>query len=262
MAAIRCECNPSAQLGWGCAATAAREPADCANPRKTLQPATMSTFLRVPYWDENQQGVVMAHRGGALALVVTIAVCSTAAAATNGSSAQKPSPTGAPHRVQVLRIVETTHAAQPGTKVSPKTKRLAAHKTIRHRPVLAHQLASTPPADIAKSSGRAPPAVKPPENADLGPIPPSVAVGKEPAATNRNAADDRTAVADPIHALMIKTQHAQSREPAQILPGATPIASSDFRTTDSQVAARWPADSELFTPVAPTYEHASFQTRQ
>jgi hypothetical protein len=206
----------------------------------------------------------MAYRGGALTLVVAIAVCSTAAAATDGTSAQKTSPINAPHRVQVLRILETKHAVPAGTKVLSKSKTLASsRKVTRHRPLLAHHLAPATSANVAKSTDRPPLAVKQAAKADINPVPAPLAVENGPTATTRNAADEMAHTTTPIHALMIKTQqHAEPREPGQILPGATPIASSDFRTTDSQVAARWPSASEIFTPLAPTYQHASFQIQQ
>jgi hypothetical protein len=188
----------------------------------------------------------VAHPGRALVLVVAIAACSTSAAATDGTSALKASPSGAPRRIQVLRIVEAKHAVQAKTKVLSKSKKLAYRKVTRHGPALSHPLA--PPFAVEQTG-----------QASVGPPTVSYAVGNETTAPTRNTAEERAPVAHPIQALLIKTQNAGMQEQAKVLPGATPIQSSGFRKTDGQVAARWPQASELFTPLATTNEHAPVQ---
>jgi hypothetical protein len=204
------------------------------------------------------KGVVVAHPGRALVLVVAIAACSTSAAATDGTSALKASPSGAPRRIQVLRIVEAKHAVQAKTKVLSKSKKLAYRKVTRHGPALSHPLAPTF-AGGTKSTSSPPFAVEQTGQASVGPPTVSYAVGNETTAPTRNTAEERAPVAHPIQALLIKTQNAGMQEQAKVLPGATPIQSSGFRKTDGQVAARWPQASELFTPLVTTNEHAPVQ---
>jgi hypothetical protein len=204
------------------------------------------------------KGVAVAHQGRALVLVVAIAACSTSAAATDGTSAQKANPGGAPRRVQILRIVEAKHAVQAETKVLSRSQKLAHRKLTRHRPAPRHPLAPTF-AGGAKSTNSPPSAVEQTGQASGGPTTVSYAVDKETTAPTRSTAEETTAAAHPIQALLIKTQNAGMQEQAQVLPGATPIQSSGFRKTDGQVAARWPQASELFTPFALTDEHAPVQ---
>ena len=60
-------------------------------------------------------------------------------------------------------------------------------------------------------------------------------------------------LADPIHALIVRTVTAEAQQQAPMSPfllGATSIRSTDFSKPSGQVAARWPLPSEVFAPVA------------
>ena len=58
--------------------------------------------------------------------------------------------------------------------------------------------------------------------------------------------EERHDIADPIQALIVRTLTAEAQEQGRMLPGATPIRSSDFSKPSGQVAARWPLPSEVF----------------
>jgi D-alanyl-D-alanine carboxypeptidase len=64
--------------------------------------------------------------------------------------------------------------------------------------------------------------------------------------------EQRNNLADPIHALIVRTvtAEAQQRAPMSFLLGATSIRSTDFSKPSGQVAARWPLPSEVFAPLA------------
>jgi hypothetical protein len=162
---------------------------------------------------------------------LAIAACSTSAAATDGTSALKASPS----RIQVLRIVEAKHAVQAKTKVLSKSKKLAYRKVPRDGPALRHPLAPTFP-DGTKSTSSPPFAVEQTGQANVGTPTVSYAVDNETTARTRNTAEESVFVARPIQALLIRTQNAGMQEQPQLLPGAMPIQSSGFRKTD----VKWP----------------------
>jgi hypothetical protein len=195
----------------------------------------------------------VAHRGGTLGLLVAIAIGTTAWAATDGTGAQKASPGATSARVQVLRIVEAKQGAQPEIRVLPKSKKVARQKVIGHRPVLTHQRAPAIVPGVAKSSNRLSRGKANVGNPTLASL-----ADNETAATPRNAAEEGTSS---IRVLTVKTQNAEWREQGKVLPGATPIRSPDLWSTSGQVAARWPLASEVFTPLASSYEHAPSQTQ-
>ena len=65
--------------------------------------------------------------------------------------------------------------------------------------------------------------------------------------------EQRNNLADPIHALIVRTVTAEAQQQAPMSPflsGATSIRSTDFSKPSGQVAARWPLPSEVFAPVA------------
>jgi D-alanyl-D-alanine carboxypeptidase len=65
--------------------------------------------------------------------------------------------------------------------------------------------------------------------------------------------EQRNNLADPIHALIVRTVTAEAQQQAPMSPflsGATSIRSTDFSKPSGQVAARWPLPSEVFAPLA------------
>ena len=65
--------------------------------------------------------------------------------------------------------------------------------------------------------------------------------------------EQRNNLADPIHALIVRTVTAEAQQRAPMSPfllGATSIRSTDFSKPSGQVAARWPLPSEVFAPLA------------
>jgi D-alanyl-D-alanine carboxypeptidase len=65
--------------------------------------------------------------------------------------------------------------------------------------------------------------------------------------------EQRNNLADPIHALIVRTVTAEAQQQAPMSPfllGATSIRSTGFSKPSGQVAARWPLPSEVFAPLA------------
>ena len=69
--------------------------------------------------------------------------------------------------------------------------------------------------------------------------------------------EQRNNLADPIHALIVRTVTAEAQQQAPMSPflsGATSIRSTDFSKPSGQVAARWPLPSEVFAASIPERE--------